>query len=885
MNRSLVSLIDRETQYFIAESTKTLHLDTGIADDPIDAIWAGCISVPKAGRLCECTLEALPSPTGAPPCFEIRDLTKDPRFNKLPFIAGGPKFRYYVGVPIKTKMGVAIGSLFAMDVKPREPVSDSNKQFMTLMAQNVMTHLEMMREREERTRAMDMHMYLSAFVDPSNHTGKRKRGGYGHSKNHVQPTDAAVEATEIHRPVFAGKSIARPQQPSPWSSKHGSEEDSTVTDSDTTALPKDADHHETFRRAADLLFDSLSLRDGGGVVFMSDSSHDVSVSTMDRRGSYSSRLRDDHTSNVMASTTSDERTGLPTPEIGAPFTAMPPSVLTALIKRYPRGKIFTLDPESILTVSSSSDESGLPPDESKRSKGRELSKTDVRLLKSHFPTARQIVFVPIWDAISDCWSACLLYNCSDYRTVTTMESLYCIAFCNCITSEIARLAIVCADQQKQTFIGSISYELRSPLHGILGSMELLGDTDCTSFQTSLIDTANSCAITLLDTIQQVLDFSKVNAIQRSVSSASRRAVTIKPGSAPWPDHQLSVHGLVNLALVTEEVIEGFATGQAFKTFAKPDEFEPMSLTARGRFLHRGQSPSRHDSGINNSDLSSTPERRKDVKIILDISPRASWAFETQVGAFRRVVMNLFGNSLKYTQSGYIKVKLEEIGRSTSDLQEHENCSIIQLTVEDTGCGISPQFMKSKLFVPFSQDCSLNPGTGLGLSLIKQLVKLLSGEIKIHSTVDVGTEVIVQLPLSAGAAASNIGGSSDDGRVESVLAIRQLAGNRHVALFNAASLPEHDAWTKPSDVLRKSLVSYLTDWYGFASVVDWHAAIAADVIIVDEQNLRDVLASSQLVGSPCFLLDKHHANLLLRFDSVHRGLLLMRPRKPRPRVLP
>jgi len=105
------------------------------------------------------------------------------------------------------------------------------------------------------------------------------------------------------------------------------------------------------------------------------------------------------------------------------------------------------------------------------------------------------------------------------------------------------------------------------------------------------------------------------------------------------------------------------------------------------------------------------------------------------------------------------------------------------------------------------------------------------------------------------------------------------------LFNAASLPEHDAWTKPSDVLRKSLVSYLTDWYGFASVVDWHAAIAADVIIVDEQNLRDVLASSQLVGSPCFLLDKHHANLLLRFDSVHRGLLLMRPRKPRPRVLP
>jgi hypothetical protein len=40
--RAMVSLIDRETQYFIAESTKTLHLDDALQfDDPDDAIWAG----------------------------------------------------------------------------------------------------------------------------------------------------------------------------------------------------------------------------------------------------------------------------------------------------------------------------------------------------------------------------------------------------------------------------------------------------------------------------------------------------------------------------------------------------------------------------------------------------------------------------------------------------------------------------------------------------------------------------------------------------------------------------------------------------------------------------------------------------------------------------
>jgi len=54
MQRAMVSLIDRDTQYFVAESTKTLHLDdTTQQDDAADALWAGCASVPKAGRLCE----------------------------------------------------------------------------------------------------------------------------------------------------------------------------------------------------------------------------------------------------------------------------------------------------------------------------------------------------------------------------------------------------------------------------------------------------------------------------------------------------------------------------------------------------------------------------------------------------------------------------------------------------------------------------------------------------------------------------------------------------------------------------------------------------------------------------------------------------------------
>lgn len=51
---SSCSVVDKETQYFIAEATKTVMLsDTRKFDREGDSLWVGCTSVPKAGRLCE----------------------------------------------------------------------------------------------------------------------------------------------------------------------------------------------------------------------------------------------------------------------------------------------------------------------------------------------------------------------------------------------------------------------------------------------------------------------------------------------------------------------------------------------------------------------------------------------------------------------------------------------------------------------------------------------------------------------------------------------------------------------------------------------------------------------------------------------------------------
>lgn len=50
---TLCSVIDAETQYFIAEGTKTVDLVDNSKHEPGDDIWIGCAAVDKAGRLCE----------------------------------------------------------------------------------------------------------------------------------------------------------------------------------------------------------------------------------------------------------------------------------------------------------------------------------------------------------------------------------------------------------------------------------------------------------------------------------------------------------------------------------------------------------------------------------------------------------------------------------------------------------------------------------------------------------------------------------------------------------------------------------------------------------------------------------------------------------------
>ena len=75
-------------------------------------------------------------------------------------------------------------------------------------------------------------------------------------------------------------------------------------------------------------------------------------------------------------------------------------------------------------------------------------------------------------------------------------------------------------------------------------------------------------------------------------------------------------------------------------------------------------------------------------------------------------MNLVGNSLKYTTSGFIKVKisLQQV-ESNEQHQPDPDVTTVQIVVTDTGRGMSEEFLRTKLFTPFAQESVLSPGTG------------------------------------------------------------------------------------------------------------------------------------------------------------------------------
>ncbi len=370
--------------------------------------------------------------------------------------------------------------------------------------------------------------------------------------------------------------------------------------------------------------------------------------------------------------------------------------LQSLLNMYPEGNVWYFDEGGYFSSLEQVEQHEMQKESGKSNRRRfdlkrRLSEeiAEVTLLKEKFQEARQIVFLPMWDAASKRWYAgCFVWSHSAVPVFTVdSEIAYLSAFTNSVTVEISRLDVIRADQAKADFISSISHEFRSPLHGILASAEFLRELTNDETQSELISTIQNCGRTLLETIDHVLDFSKINSFEKSGLTSGE--------DGPLPNE---IHSVTNIATLCEEVVDGMIVAKSFDDISSSRDFD--------------KGPQRMSQAVKTSD--------KPVEIILDFE-KHDWHFLTQPGALRRIIMNIFGNAQKYTDKGFIQVSLLAEDPIKARVRGAKGMSpgksAMSLIIKDSGRGMSNEYLQHKLYTPFAQDDSFAAGVGLGLSIV------------------------------------------------------------------------------------------------------------------------------------------------------------------------
>jgi signal transduction histidine kinase/CheY-like chemotaxis protein len=146
-----------------------------------------------------------------------------------------------------------------------------------------------------------------------------------------------------------------------------------------------------------------------------------------------------------------------------------------------------------------------------------------------------------------------------------------------------------------------------------------------------------------------------------------------------------------------------------------------------------------------TEMLSSRAEDKGVDLILSYPPAVPCHCIGDAGRIRQVVTNLVGNAIKFTQSGHVLVAVTSESQDASTARMH-------IAVTDTGIGIAGDKLIS-IFDKFNQaDTSTTRrygGTGLGLTISKQLVELMSGSIGVKSVAGKGSTFWFSLPLKLG----------------------------------------------------------------------------------------------------------------------------------------
>jgi signal transduction histidine kinase/CheY-like chemotaxis protein/HPt (histidine-containing phosphotransfer) domain-containing protein len=143
-----------------------------------------------------------------------------------------------------------------------------------------------------------------------------------------------------------------------------------------------------------------------------------------------------------------------------------------------------------------------------------------------------------------------------------------------------------------------------------------------------------------------------------------------------------------------------------------------------------------------------------------VDPDLAARHEVDPVRLRQVLGNLVGNAVKFTEEGFVEVRVEVAGAVGDGAAQR-----VAIVVQDSGVGVSAED-QARLFRPFeqagSQAAHHTGGTGLGLVICRQLVAAMGGTVAMASTLGEGTSVRVELELAVAAAPADDAAWLDEG---------------------------------------------------------------------------------------------------------------------------